>query len=78
MHNVTIHINASRTNTIHKKYTNIFTRTPKTDKTTKCFFYIKMRLHLVYQHQLEGGYNPLSLLALTRMKHLLPMFMNTN
>jgi hypothetical protein len=45
---------------------------PKREKTTECFSYIKTRLHVVYQHQLEGGYNPLDLPATNGRKNQLP------
>ena len=45
MHELILNINASRTYTINRKYTNIFTWKPKWEKTMELFSSIKTRLH---------------------------------
>jgi hypothetical protein len=59
------------------QYTEILTWKPKWEKTTKNY-YIELRFHLVYEHPLKGGYNPLALPTPIGRKHQLPSFTNTN
>ena len=78
IHSYHIHIsfNIMRTYIVHQAF---YMETQNERKPHNSFLILKQNyIHLIYQYQLTGGYNPLVLPAPTGRKHQLPSFTSNN